>query len=690
MLRESLPASRRLHVLLLVLLAVLLRLPFWIEALRTPLDGDEAIVGLMSIHLGRGLTIWGQPFGSPLEAVLAAPFVAAFGHSLAALRAPYFALGILLVVVVYFLAERLHQRAALPAGVLVACPAPYLLIIASLAPTSYPSTLVLGGLLLLLALRLGDRLEAGEPVRSWLAIWGGLAGLAIWTHVMSASVVAASGAYLLWRARRRPLGMIIPALAVLTVSAPWWSQGVRDALRIVRLSGPGKPLAPHLAQALPNVLTATGGLLGIRTPLIADDPHYVLSASIWLAALLVLAHGLLLARALLAARRASSVILLLVVICLVLAAFPFPQRSGPHTIRHLTLVYAPLSALAGFAVATGSRHVLAWTAVGVIVTGNLVGGVRLLRAWRTTDRASAPFLLPDLAPVVDVLEAHGIRRAYASYGPAYRLTYETGERVIASQPWNERFRHFPLPYLDEVRFAKGVAWILTPGVPSDLPTPEAFEAGLREGGGSWTRTEAGPAVIYHDFVPPASSAVARLPAAGPAGDGQTSTALVGAGKPITFHLPAPMSLDGVTLLAPSQGPRLPRALDVEISSDGATFETVLSRRRGQERTRPLWVNGHPQYVADHGVVMIPLHGRTVAAIRFTPVTRDAWSLAEVLLHPSQANGARESWSEWLDPTLSWEARVRALTASPLRDRADWHYRVVLAKRALGNPGPGPG
>ena len=71
-----------------------------------------------------------------------------------------------------------------------------------------------------------------------------------------------------------------------------------------------------------------------------------------------------------------------------------------------------------------------------------------------------------------------MRHAYASYGPAYRLTWESGERIVASQPWNERFRHYPLPYLDEVRFAKNVAWVLTPAIPTDLPTPRAFEEAL--------------------------------------------------------------------------------------------------------------------------------------------------------------------------------------------------------------------
>ena len=82
---------------------------------------------------------------------------------------------------------------------------------------------------------------------------------------------------------------------------------------------------------------------------------------------------------------------------------------------------------------------------------------------------------PELsAELREALERHGVFRAYASYGPAYRLTYESGERIVVSQPWNERFLHYPLPYLDEVRFTVRAAWVLTPRIPSDLPTPSAF------------------------------------------------------------------------------------------------------------------------------------------------------------------------------------------------------------------------
>ena len=101
--------SRRLHLPLAILFGVVVRVPFWAEALRTPVDGDTAIIGLMARHLGRGTTMWGQPYGSPLEAWLAAPFVAALGPTAAALRLVYFLLGLGLIPMAYALARALDE-----------------------------------------------------------------------------------------------------------------------------------------------------------------------------------------------------------------------------------------------------------------------------------------------------------------------------------------------------------------------------------------------------------------------------------------------------------------------------------------------------------------------------------------------------------------------------------------------------
>src|SRR3989442_6048101 len=164
--------SVRHHIPLAVLLAVSVRARFWAEALRTPVDGDTAIIGLMARHLGRGPTMWGQPYGSPLEAWLAAPLLAAMGGRAEALRLCYFLLGLALVPVAYALARRLDARAALPAAVLVAWPAPYYLLLSALPPPMYPPAPVLCGIAMVLALRIGERIEAGRAPVAELALAG--------------------------------------------------------------------------------------------------------------------------------------------------------------------------------------------------------------------------------------------------------------------------------------------------------------------------------------------------------------------------------------------------------------------------------------------------------------------------------------------------------------------------------------
>ena len=268
--------------------------------------------------------------------------------------------------------------------------------------------------------------------------------------------------------------------------------------------------------------------------------------------------------------------------------------------------------MAWVAIARGSVR-RSYVVVLSLAALHLAGASRLLSAWHVADRTEAPYLLPDLGPLRAALERHGIRRAYASYGPAYRLTYESDGRIVVSQPWNERFLHYPLPYLDDVRFAVGAAWILTPRIPSDLPTPQAFEAALRAAGGTWRRTDVGDAIVYHGFAPPYASDGVPLASAGAAGDGDLGTQVApDRAGPTVLTLPAPQAMEAITLMAGFAGPPLLRSFDVEVSADGAAFEKVAERRRRGERSDLRWVNGHPQYVLDHDLLSIPLGGRIVA------------------------------------------------------------------------------
>jgi hypothetical protein len=642
----------------------------------------------MARHPFASATLWGQPYGSPLDAWLAAPFLAVLGPRAVALRLCYFTLGVALVPVAYLLGAALDRRVALPAALLVACPAPDIRLRSALPPPLYPPTLLLCGLVLLGTLRVGERLATGEVSRVGLAATGALAGLALWTHLMSASVVVACGAFLVLRARGRRAALAFALAPLLLASAPWWWGFFTDpawVIRVVTVSDRNQGVADHLREVLPSLARPIGGLIGARTPLVADDAEHVVATPAWAAAVLALLYAATLALAAVRSRLKGAPGLLLAVIALTVAAFPFPLRSGPHTIRYLTAAYLPLAVLASWAslpsrADTPTRR--SWAFVTLLVTLPLLGSGRLFFAWRAADRSAPPFGLPDLGAIRRALAERVVRRAYASYETAYRLTFESGERIVVSEPWNERFRHYTLPYLDEVRFGKNVAWILAPGGSGDLPTPRQFEDALNATGGRWSLAEVGAFSIYHGFVPPFGSIVEPLREAGPAGDGDLTTRVTpDPSAPLTFTLRAPRLLDGATLLAGPGGPPLPRSMDVEVSGDGSSFETVARRRRREERHDLRWVNGHPQYVLDHDVIAIPLRGRRVVVIRIVPyLSTEPWGLAEVLLHPAEDPARRVPWDEWLDAGLDWSGRWRALAANPRRDREDWYSRWLLAAR----------
>jgi hypothetical protein len=666
--------SRRLAAA--ILFAVLVRLPFWLEALRTPLDGDEAVTGLMALHPGVGTTFWGTAYGSPLEAWLLSPLVAVLGTTALPLRLYYFSVGLALVPLAWALGGALNPRAALPAALAMAAPSAYMLLFASLPPTVYPTSALFCGLALLLSLRAGERLASGAPARGLLVAWGLVAGLALWLQLSAASVVVACACHLAWRARGRPRALAAAFLPLLLAASPLWLASLRDPRAGQAMGLSGGAVLEHAARVASTLLRPLGGLIGTHVPLLADDADHVVEAPGVIAALLGAGYVLVLVVAARRAGRTPGAGLLLGVLAVALLLFPFPLRSGPETIRYLTPAYLPLAALIGLAATATANERRAVGVALALVSLHLVGATRLLAAWRAAPRSDPPFSLPDLGPLRRLLEERGIRRAYASYVPAYRLTYETRERVVVSQPWNERFPGHPLPFRDEVRFAKGVAWVLTPGIPSRLPDPSSFEAALGEGGGRFRRTVAGAAIVYDQLEPPYGSAVVPLPGGAAAGDGDLGTRVVEPARgPTTFTLPAPVSLDAVTLVSPLGDLGLPEAVKVEVSADGKAWERVRRERAGEEHGGFGWANGQPQWPEDTDLVAVALGGRSVAAIRVTPLTEQPWAVGEVLLHPAGSGG---SWGEWLGPAASWPDRARALAADPRRSRADWYYRSLLA------------
>ena len=186
------PGRRILAGAAVVALALAVRWPFWREALRTPLDGDTSLVGLMALHPAQaGTTLWGQPYGSPLEAWLLAPVLAATGPSAEAVRVFYFVLGLLLVPAAALVARLLDRGIALHAAVLAAAPCAYMLLLGASPAAALP----VDPADVRRAAGLGHGARAAPGARGAAArrssALGLLAGLAVWTHLMAVGIAGA-------------------------------------------------------------------------------------------------------------------------------------------------------------------------------------------------------------------------------------------------------------------------------------------------------------------------------------------------------------------------------------------------------------------------------------------------------------------------------------------------------------------
>ena len=623
-------------LLAVLLLAAAVRAPFWAFAARASVDGDTAIVGLMARHPLHGTTMWGQPYGSPVDGWVAAPFVAALGPTPLAVRIPYALLALALVALAGVLGEIAVAGAGIPAALLVACPSAYVLLLSALPPPLYPTTLVLLAAVVALAARVAESFATPAPARRGrLILLGALAGLAVWTHLMSlatvavVSVVLAHGA---WRTRAR--GAITWALvAFLAASAPWWVSAAREpsSTAVLGIAHEGAPVLAHAERVGRELHEPVAAVLGLWSPLTADEGERTVAAPL-IARVALVAGWLAGAGAGWIFLRGRPIAAMLAgVIVLTIAAFPFPVRSEPHTVRFLTPIVVPLAVLAAAGAVRMAGPARAWLLVAPLCALQLWTGARLLGEWR---RAGPEALVPDCTRVLDVLRGQRLARAYASYHTAYCLTYTSGETVVASPPWNERFWGYPMPYLDEVRAAARVAWVLVPGVDFGLPAPHTFEAKVAGIGGRYARADAPPAAIYFDFVAPFTPRTSIGVVDGPAGDGDVATRVVEPTGHATFTIRHPQAVAGVTLLAGTSAPDLPRGMDLEVSSDGTTFERIGRRRRGRETVDLAWVNGHPQFLVDDLAFSASLDGRVVAAVRIAPTESAPWAVSEVLLHPA--------------------------------------------------------
>jgi 4-amino-4-deoxy-L-arabinose transferase-like glycosyltransferase len=434
------------------------------------LESDEAITGLMARHALDGefhVLYWLSFYGGTQEALLSAAVFSVFGSSVLTLKLTALALFVAAAPLLWLLGRRtVGERAAWYAVALYGVYPAWFVWWTTKARAYYGVGLICELLVLLLVLRLRERDSRADA----LAL-GFVLGFGVWASYQFLLLGAPALVWLAWRRpavlRRVPL----VAGAFVVGAAPWlaWN-ATHDWAAVLPKTGVGVEtsflgrLWDLFSETLPT-------WLGLRIPYTLDwlvPP--VVGAAVTVLAVAGFAYLLV--------RRPRGLELLLVVG----AAYPFVYAASSFTYltfepRYL-LFLLPVSALLLGRLAARGR--VAYVLLPVALALTVWGLARMEHQGRFTPVPA------DMSPVIRVLEREHVTRVLASYWIAYRLSFETDERIIGTSTGFVRYQ----PHDRLVRSSPYPARVFKAGLPAERAARQRLEArGFR-------RIETGGYVIY--------------------------------------------------------------------------------------------------------------------------------------------------------------------------------------------------
>jgi hypothetical protein len=302
----------------------------------------------------------------------------------------------------------------------------------------YEALLVLGLASLLCALRL---VENCRSRRDWLVL-GLVVGLGWWTNPQIAylAVPAALWVVIADRPALRHGALAIPGFLI--GSFPWIAWNVANHWASLHSQFPAtEGYLAHLARFWREGLPTALGLRYVQRWMV---PH----GSVVL--VLVVAGAV----ASLLTRRKGAVFLsvALVTYPLIHAIMPVASYTGEG--RYLYLFSPVLALLVAHAARNRALVAVAFVLMAALSVGQLA-------TMGEGDSGMASNLAPptEMGPLVHSLQAEGIKAVYSDYWIAYRLTFLTGEKIIAMGVPINRYE----PYEQRVRQSPRSAWVYVAG-----------------------------------------------------------------------------------------------------------------------------------------------------------------------------------------------------------------------------------
>lgn len=389
-------------------------LRIWI--LQSPfgeVDSDEAVVGLMARHFLRGeldTFFWGQSYGGTLETVLVAAVFAVAGSSVAALKA----VPILLTAAACGLTWRVGRvtvgdPAGRLSGALFWVFPPAFVLASTKERGFYGAGLVLCLAILLVALRLDRR-----PAPAGGFLLGLLAGLGWWTapHVAFFSLPVLG-----WLAvrRRREWRLALAFLpGFLIGAAPWIAFNLRNGWPSI--AAPEAPPGTYAERVRTFLALAFPAAVGLRMSYSGAWLVGPLGAPLVAGALALVA----------ARRRPLGDPLLLVV-----AGFPLLLMISAWYLsepRYAVFIVPVIVLMLARHARPPWAHLLALGVALALTASGLWG----LAGWAERHPGNLDLTAGSTAALRRAMEARGAGRAYADYWVSYKLSFESGEQIIAT------------------------------------------------------------------------------------------------------------------------------------------------------------------------------------------------------------------------------------------------------------------
>jgi len=648
----------------LLALGLALRTALFAVSVRVvPAFDDECKIALQAKQIAHGefpLLILASPYIFPLDAYLMAPFVRWLPRNAFGARVMAFGFGLITVIISILILRRLGPlRNIWPGVVLVALPSAYLLMLqAGCALPGYPTLLLLSALCVWLTSR-----HTESSHRLWpTALAAGLtAGLAASETLLTLPILLVCGAVI----------GVARSLRTAAVSAPAFGAGALAGFlphlaakhlhagafqAVSQKVGWREAVQKFLSPTLDRVLPAA---LGWGAPVFPDTKERLARlpgldpAVSWCWLVITVTATLLACRNFVLATRKQRWptpdrgMIFVGISWLSLALFLFSHRSHSHTYRYLVPVVWSFPFLYAYTYAQVPRSArLALTVLlPVWLVIHVSGGFALLQYWTRPGFADR-LKLYDLKPVFQYLDQRGINRCYATYADAYRITFETDERIICSQPYNERFPGWPVPYKELVDTATNVAYVLSDTY--RFP-PEKFEEDLEAAQVRCRREICGRYKVYTDFestLPQTEKALPPNALEVVTSDNSERASALSDGNPLTRWRTRNLQQAGMWIELRLRQPTLVSRLSLYyngyrhdraealrlLADDGAGWRVILDRI-----PRPL---DRFEFLANH-----PVYGNEMQTVRFEallahrlrleiaePVTNRAWTIGEIRLY----------------------------------------------------------